>query len=92
MYGAYRRRSGAEPMTFPGGNGSTMSHRQGNTLRAGFMSEDRPMRVLVLLVPLLVAGCFSFSSSSPTPPASNTVVLPPGASVVCSDGTRPPCR
>ncbi len=50
------------------------------------------MRVLILLIFLALGGCISFSSSSPRPPASNTVLLPPGATVVCSDGTRPPCR
>jgi hypothetical protein len=40
------------------------------------------MRVLVmllpLLLPLLLGGCLSFSSSNPNPPANNTVVVPPG--------------
>lgn len=48
--------------------------------------------VAVLSLPLLLAGCVSFSSSNPPPPASTTVVVPPGTAVVCSDGTAPPCR
>ena len=41
------------------------------------------MRValLVLLLPLALAGCLSFSSSNPPPPAQNTVVVPPGSAV-----------
>jgi hypothetical protein len=38
------------------------------------------MRValLVLLLPLVLAGCLSFSSSDPPPPAGNTtIVVPP---------------
>ena len=34
------------------------------------------MRVLVMLLPLLLAACLSFSSSNPNPPANNTVVVP----------------
>ena len=30
----------------------------------------------VLLLPLLLAGCLSFSSSSPNPPPQTTVVAP----------------
>ncbi|HUC17294.1 MAG TPA: hypothetical protein VMA37_06370 [Acetobacteraceae bacterium] len=33
---------------------------------------------VAILLPLLLAGCFSFSSSDPPPPRSNTtVVVPP---------------
>jgi len=54
------------------------------------------MRIATLIVflPLALAGCLSFSSSSPprqtivVPPAT---ALPPGAMVVCADGTHPPC-
>ncbi len=47
---------------------------------------------LLILVPLGfgVTGCIS--SSNPSPPASTTVVVPNGTSVVCSDGMAPPCR
>jgi hypothetical protein len=46
----------------------------------------------LLLLPLSfgIAGCIS--SSSPSPPASTTVVVPSGTSAVCADGTAPPCR
>jgi hypothetical protein len=33
--------------------------------------------VLALLLPLALAGCLSFSSSNPSPPASNTTVVNP---------------
>ncbi|HEY6451037.1 MAG TPA: hypothetical protein VIX87_00405 [Steroidobacteraceae bacterium] len=47
---------------------------------------------LLVLVPIL-SGCIS--SSSPPPPAKNTTVVVPDNSkttVVCSDGTQPPCN
>jgi hypothetical protein len=50
----------------------------------------RPFLVVVL-IPLTLAGCISFSSSSPRPPASNTIVVPPGTNVVCPNGSAPPC-
>jgi len=34
------------------------------------------MRLAVFLLPLLLAGCISFSSGSPNPPPANTVVVP----------------
>ncbi|HSU04366.1 MAG TPA: hypothetical protein VLI93_02230 [Acetobacteraceae bacterium] len=49
------------------------------------------MRLLILLIPLALAGCLSFSSSNPPPPAPNTVVVPPGTNVVCTNGLPPPC-
>lgn len=39
---------------------------------------------------LALGGCIS--SSSPSPPANTTVVVPNGSTVVCSDGAPPPCR
>jgi hypothetical protein len=47
--------------------------------------------LLVLLLPLSLAGCLSFSSSSPRPPAANTIILPPGTTVLCPNGRPPPC-
>jgi len=48
----------------------------------------------LVLGPLLlsVAGCIS--SSSPPPPPSNTTVVVPSnrTTVICSDGSGPPCR
>jgi hypothetical protein len=38
---------------------------------------------IVLLLPLALAGCLSFSSSNPPPPATHTtVVAPPGSAVM----------
>jgi hypothetical protein len=34
------------------------------------------LALIVLLIPLALAGCLSFSSSNPPPPASNTYVVP----------------
>lgn len=46
----------------------------------------------VVLIPLLLAGCISLSSSNPTPPKSNTtVVVPNGAPATCPNGSAPPC-
>ncbi len=47
--------------------------------------------LLVLLLPLTLGGCFSFSSSNPPPPQHTTVVVPPGSVVTCPNGTAPPC-
>ena len=49
----------------------------------------------VLLLPLALGGCLSFTSS-PQPPKQTIVVppatvVPPGSSVVCSNGLQPPC-
>ena len=62
-------------------------HRIADTIRP----EVLLMRFLPLLLPLLLAGCLSFSSSNPPPPAPNTVVVPPGTTVVCPNGMAPPC-
>jgi hypothetical protein len=34
------------------------------------------MRLAVFLLPVLLAGCISFSSSNPNPPPEKTVVVP----------------
>lgn len=47
-------------------------------------------RLLALLLPLVLAGCITFSSDSPSPPAANSVVAP-SASAACADGAAPPC-
>jgi hypothetical protein len=53
----------------------------------------RVSRLILILLPLTLGGCLSFSSSNPPPPASNTtVVVPPGSSVVCSNGSAPSCN
>jgi hypothetical protein len=45
-----------------------------------------------LVFSCLLAGCIS--SSSPPPPEKTTVIVPrdSGTTVVCQDGTKPPCR
>jgi hypothetical protein len=48
----------------------------------------RLVRFLALLAPLALAGCISYTSS---PPAHTTVTTPPGSTVVCTNGTQPPC-
>jgi hypothetical protein len=47
--------------------------------------------LLVLCSAGLLSACIS--SSNPPPPKSTTVVVPAnsGATVVCQDGTKPPC-
>jgi hypothetical protein len=35
------------------------------------------LALMALLLPLALAGCLSFSSSNPSPPASNTTVVTP---------------
>jgi len=44
------------------------------------------------LLPLALAGCVSFSSSNPPPPAQSTIIVPSGATAICADGSQPPCR
>jgi hypothetical protein len=44
----------------------------------------------VLLLPLALGGCLSFTSSPP-PPRQTIVVPPAGSTVVCSNGMQPPC-
>ncbi len=52
------------------------------------------MKALIVSLGLvgLLSGCIS--SSNPEPPAKTTVVVPAqsGTTVVCQDGTRPPCN
>ena len=45
---------------------------------------------LVILLPLVLGGCLSFSSSNPSPPANTTVIVPPGST--CANGMAPPCQ
>jgi hypothetical protein len=35
------------------------------------------LALIALLLPLALTGCLSFSSSSPSPPASNTTIVTP---------------
>lgn len=51
------------------------------------------MLTSLVLAAGMLAGCIS--SSSPAPPEKNTTVIVPHSSettVVCQDGTQPPCR
>jgi hypothetical protein len=52
------------------------------------------MKILsaLMLASAMLWGCIS--SGSPNPPANTTVVVPPGSqtTVVCQDGSRPPCN
>jgi hypothetical protein len=61
------------------------------------LSSPEGMGMKALLVSLsvmipLMTGCIS--SSNPPPPQKTTVVVPPsnGTTVVCQDGTKPPCN
>ena len=51
----------------------------------------RVTRLVLVLLPLSLGGCLSFSSSDPPPPRNTTVVVPPGSTVTCSNGQAPPC-
>lgn len=52
------------------------------------------MKVLSALVIASAMLCGCISSGSPNPPAKTTIVVPPGSTstVVCQDGTAPPCQ
>jgi len=60
------------------------------------MIKMRVRPVLASLAVLaLVAGlaaCSSSSGGGSSPPAGGTVVLQPGQTAVCANGTAPPCR
>jgi hypothetical protein len=45
-------------------------------------------RLLVLLAPIALAGCISYTSSQPS---HTTVTAPPGSTVICGNGQAPPC-
>jgi hypothetical protein len=52
----------------------------------------RVVHLIVVLLPLALGGCFSVSSD-PRPPANNTtIVVPPGSTVVCSNGAGARCQ
>jgi ABC-type Fe3+-hydroxamate transport system substrate-binding protein len=52
------------------------------------------MKTILVSLAMLAAlsGCIS-SSSPPAPQKSTTVIVPPdsGTTVICSDGSHPPC-
>lgn len=48
----------------------------------------RLLRWFVVLAPVALAGCISYTS---TTPARTTVQAPPGSTVVCGNGGQPPC-
>ncbi len=58
------------------------------------LHKDIGMRALMVSLSLvgLLSGCIS--SSNPPPPAKTTVVVPAnsGTTVICQDGTKPPCN
>ena len=43
--------------------------------------------LVMLVLPIALSGCLSFSSS----PQRETLVVPPGTMLVCPNGTQPPC-
>jgi hypothetical protein len=45
---------------------------------------------LLLVLSLGLAACVSYSGTSR--PAQQTIIVPPGSKVYCSDGSAPPCR
>ena len=45
---------------------------------------------LAVLIPLSLGGCLSFHENPP-PPRNTTVVVPPGATVTCPNGSTAPC-
>ncbi len=49
------------------------------------------LALLALLATFGLAGC-TYSSSSPSAPAQGTtIVVPPGSTAVCANGSAPPC-
>jgi hypothetical protein len=64
----------------------------------GSTIDDRKARALhgVTLASLALAtglaACSSSFGGGSSPPAGNTVILRPGQTAVCADGTAPPCH
>ncbi|HEX3913850.1 MAG TPA: hypothetical protein VHW71_10115 [Steroidobacteraceae bacterium] len=52
------------------------------------------MKILSMLTVVAAMLCGCISSGSPNPPAKTTVVVPPNSNttVVCQDGSKPPCE
>ena len=51
----------------------------------------RRLTLTVFLLPLALAGCLSFSSSDPNPPARETVVVPQSSTVPPGTVCVAPC-
>ncbi|MCW3474878.1 hypothetical protein [Limobrevibacterium gyesilva] len=55
------------------------------------------LSIFAVLLPVCLGGCLSFTGTTPAketvvvPPANTTTVVPAPATVVCSNGLRPPC-
>ena len=57
------------------------------------LHEDLSMKALLVALCVLPLLSACISSSSPPPPKTTTVVVPPssGTTVICQDGSKPPC-
>jgi hypothetical protein len=77
-----RRRGASHRVVTPRRNLASLGKR---FVRMTDCSRGRSMRMrlalIVLLLPLGLGACVSFSSSNPPPPRSTTVVVPPGSTV-----------
>jgi hypothetical protein len=49
------------------------------------------LRLITLVLPLALAGCLSFSSSDPSPPQRETVVVPQSSTVPPGTTCTTPC-
>jgi uncharacterized protein YceK len=52
--------------------------------------------LLAMALPLALSGCFSYTEATPARetvivPQGTTAVVPAPSTVVCADGSRPPC-
>jgi hypothetical protein len=59
-------------------------------------SKEFDMKILLMSLCVLTALSACISSSNPPAPqkSTTTVIVPPGSgtTVICSDGTHPPCK
>jgi hypothetical protein len=61
--------------------------------RKHILNAKHVLGILLLVSPIGLAGCMSFTTEDTRPPQHTTVVVPPGSAttVVCANGAPAPC-
>jgi hypothetical protein len=76
-----------------GSNRESMANKQRRRMVRRLQQEfNMKVAMSLVLAACVLSGCIS--SSSPAPPEKTTVVVPQhsGTTVVCQNGTQPPCN